>query len=109
MLRRLPGSDPRQHRFVDTIERQTDTVSALVDDLMDVSQVRLGKVTLAKQQVLLQDVIRQAVEVCSPASDRNAQEIILKLPNDPVYVDADRKANDSSLLQHDRECREVHA
>lgn len=91
VLRRLAGADQRQQRLVETIERQTDAVSALVDDLMDVSQVRLGKVTLARQQVSLQDVLNQAIETCSPGAYRNSQELILHMPSDPVHVDADRK------------------
>lgn len=83
--------DARQHRLLETIDRQTDAITALVDDLTDVSQVRLGKVNLTKEKIALQDVLRQAVEACMPSADRNSQELTLDLPEDPVYVQADHK------------------
>ena len=84
-------ADSRQQRLVETIERQADAITALVEDLMDVSQVRLGKVSLVKEKVALQDVLRQAVETCSPRADGNSQEVTLDMPEHPVWVQADRK------------------
>jgi signal transduction histidine kinase len=91
-LRRAPvQGDPRQQRLLEIIERQTDAISGLVEDLMDVSQVRLGKVKLTVEEVTLQDVVQQAVEACSPSAFRNSQEVTLDMPQHPVRVQADRK------------------
>jgi signal transduction histidine kinase len=92
-LRRQPTvqADSRQQRLVETIDRQADAIAGMVEDLMDAAQVRLGKVSLAKEKVALQDVLRQAVEACSPKADSNSQEVTLDMPEDPVWVQADRK------------------
>jgi signal transduction histidine kinase len=91
-LRRMTVQpESRQQRLLETIERQADAITSLVEDLMDVSQVRLGKVTLVTEKVALQDVVTQAVEACSPSADGNSQEVTLDMPAYPVYVHADRK------------------
>jgi signal transduction histidine kinase len=91
-LRRMTvQAESRQQRLLETIERQADAITSLVEDLMDVSQVRLGKVQLVLENVALQDVVRQAVEACSPNADGNSQEVVLDMPADSIYVQADGK------------------
>jgi two-component system sensor kinase FixL len=46
---------------VETLERQTRRISALVDELLDVSRMRLGKLDLRYEELDLAEVAREAV------------------------------------------------
>jgi signal transduction histidine kinase len=52
-----------------TIERQTIHLSRLVDDLLDVSRIRQGKVELRVEEVELAGVLARAIEIASPLID----------------------------------------
>ena len=84
--------DPRDlDRFLDIILRQTDRLSAIIDDLLTLS--RLESAPLSEVLVLeshdLCDILEMCREVCQPRADRNG--IILHLDcNSPMPVHVDR-------------------
>jgi CheY-like chemotaxis protein/two-component sensor histidine kinase len=61
----------------------------LVDDLMDVSRITLGKVELRKEWVQVAAVVNSAVETSRPFIDQMGQQLSVTLPERPVGVDAD--------------------
>jgi PAS domain S-box-containing protein len=64
---RLRGTgDPALQRQQDMIDRQVTHMAHLLDDLMDVSRITRGKITLHKQRVALAEIFAQAVEAVSP-------------------------------------------
>lgn len=72
-----------------TMERQTEQLVRLIDDLLDVSRITRGRLELRKRRTLLQDVIRSAVEASRPVIDEAGHELVLELPPQPVTVEAD--------------------
>lgn len=64
LMRQRPGADHTRER--QTIERQVKHVVRLVDDLLDVSRIVHGRVTLARERVELDDVVREALELAGP-------------------------------------------
>ncbi len=73
----------------DVIDRQVDTMSRLVDDLMDVSRIDQGKIELRREQVELRKVVQSAVETSCPLIEEMGHELTVTLPTDPVMVDVD--------------------
>ena len=71
------------------IRRQTDHLSRLVDDLLDVSRITSGKIVLQRKIIDLCDVARSSVEVARVAAIANQHELTLTLECDCVPVDAD--------------------
>ena len=51
----------------DVIDRQSLQLSRLVDDLLDLSRITRGTVSLQRRQVALADIVRNAVETSDPA------------------------------------------
>ena len=49
LLRRLPNDDERQAEIRDIVVRQVSQLSRLVDDLLDVSRINLGKIELRSE------------------------------------------------------------
>jgi signal transduction histidine kinase/CheY-like chemotaxis protein len=70
-------------------ERQVKTQSRLLDDLLDVSRIVLGKISLKMEPVDLAAITRQAVEATSLDLQARAQELRVELPNEPVAVMGD--------------------
>ncbi|RZI56766.1 MAG: response regulator, partial [Rubrivivax sp.] len=66
VLSRLGLPDERSQKMVAIIRRQVETLTRLVDDLLDVSRITQGRVELQLKPVLLSEVIAQAVETAEP-------------------------------------------
>jgi PAS domain S-box-containing protein len=85
---KLCGS-PETHVDLDVIIRQAKHLVRLVDDLLDVSRVARGKVTLAKQRVELSTVVARAVEATGHLFESRAHHLELSVPMEGLAVDAD--------------------
>jgi PAS domain S-box-containing protein len=72
-----------------TMQRQVKQMVRLIDDLLDVGRIRLGKIALSPRRVAIAEAIEQAVETVSPMVSAARHELQVVLPNEPVYVDAD--------------------
>jgi len=83
-------SDPAISRgLVDIIDRQSRTIGRLVDDLLDVSRVRQGKLELRREWIPLNQVIESAVEASLPSINAMQHRLTVDLPPGPVDVFAD--------------------
>jgi signal transduction histidine kinase/ActR/RegA family two-component response regulator len=84
------ATDPRvvaQARVI--MERQLKHLVRLVDDLLDVSRIRSGKIAMAKQRMELGVAIENAVEISRPLIDSRKHKLTVSVPAEPIYVDAD--------------------
>jgi two-component system CheB/CheR fusion protein len=87
---KIAGDDPHLTKQVlTTIERQTGQLVRLVDDLLDISRIRGGKLRLRKSLVNLADVVRDAVTAVRPMIERAEHELTILLPHERVMLDAD--------------------
>lgn len=77
-------------RMQGVIERQVAHLGRLVDDLLDVSRVKTGKLHLIRSVVNLNKVIELAVQACRPAIDTRLQSLQISLPAPPVMVHGDQ-------------------
>jgi CheY-like chemotaxis protein/two-component sensor histidine kinase len=62
----------------------------LVDDLLDLNRITHDRLELRRSEVELSSVIQQAVEVARPLVDAAGHNLIVDLPFEPVYMNADR-------------------
>jgi signal transduction histidine kinase/CheY-like chemotaxis protein len=70
------------------IERQVDHMVRLVDDLLDVSRITRGMVSLDRRTVDLAQVIDRAIELASPLLEQHAHRLSVDLQPD-LAVDGD--------------------
>jgi two-component system CheB/CheR fusion protein len=73
----------------DLMERQVRHLARLVDDLLDVSRISQGKLTLRTGPVDLAAVVRQAVENAAPLVEARRQRLDVSLPAEPLPLEAD--------------------
>jgi PAS domain S-box-containing protein len=71
------------------IERQVKQLSRLVDDLLDVSRISLGKINLQTEPVDLAAVVRQAIEISRPLIDAHNHHLEVSLPRQITPVEGD--------------------
>ena len=76
-------------RAKDMMERQLQQMVSLVDDLLDVSRITTGKLVLRKGLVLLQEVLRNAIDVVRPLIDAKKHTLTLGIPTADIELDAD--------------------
>jgi PAS domain S-box-containing protein len=77
-------------RAHETLERQLNQMIRLVDDLLDLNRITHDRLELRRSEVELSSVIQQAVEVARPLIDAANHELIVELPKEPIYLNADR-------------------
>lgn len=73
----------------DVINRQTHHLTRLVDDLLDVSRITSGKVSLQEQYVDLNEVARHARQMVQAAADEHRHSLTLNHGNEPIVVRGD--------------------
>lgn len=88
LLGRITGAHPQLPKLHGVISRQADHMGHLVDDLVDASRVRSGKITLQKSVIKLSDIIESAVETSRPFIDKRHQQLVVDLSEDAV-IDGD--------------------
>jgi PAS domain S-box-containing protein len=73
----------------ESIGRQLRQMTRLLDDLLDISRVTLGKIQLKLEPVDLGRVIANALEATRPFIDSFGHEVAIELPDDPVLIRGD--------------------
>ncbi len=90
VLKRANGDTEILKRAHDTIERQLDQMIRLVDDLLDWNRITHDRLELRRSEVELSSVLQQAVEVARPLIDAAGHKLVVDLPKEPIYLNADR-------------------
>lgn len=89
LLRTNGPADPLRTRCQDVIDRQATHMGRLLDDLLDVSRLSFGRLTLQRGPVVLRDALNAAIEISRPLIDRQRQELSVECPAEAIVLDAD--------------------
>jgi signal transduction histidine kinase len=73
----------------EVIERQLGYLTRLVDDLLDVSRITRGKITLTREPVEVATLITRAVETIQPLIQQRDHQLALQIPPEPLRVNGD--------------------
>jgi signal transduction histidine kinase/ActR/RegA family two-component response regulator len=87
VLKRMPGSSAAAQSS-DVIARQVEQMTRLVEDLLDLTRVTRGKVSLTREPLDLAALVAQTVEEMRSAGRLERHELALELS--PVWARADR-------------------
>lgn len=83
------GLAPEAEEIRGQMERMTDHLARLVDDLLDVARIQEGKVSLITERVDLVQVIRSAVEGTRHNISAARHRLVEALPSEAIWIDAD--------------------
>jgi CheY-like chemotaxis protein/two-component sensor histidine kinase len=89
VLEKVAPNDSRIAWVREVIERQVAHLAGLVDDLLDVSRITQGKITLHREAVELGKVIEHSLEIVRPLFDSKHHVLSVALPETPVWVHGD--------------------
>jgi signal transduction histidine kinase len=88
-LMRAHPDQPPSERAIDALDRQTNVLVRLVDDLLDVSRIKADKIELRPEPVDLADMVSAAITTCQSSIDERKHSLVLDGASEPVIVVAD--------------------
>jgi PAS domain S-box-containing protein len=89
LLDRAQQGEAQAARARAVLDRQVKHLSRLVDDLLDVTRISHGKISLNRERIDLREVVRRSCDDNRSAFEDHAVEMHLDLPFGSVWVDAD--------------------
>jgi signal transduction histidine kinase/DNA-binding response OmpR family regulator len=88
---RLCAKNPSEIEWArDVIDRQVNHLVRLVDDLLDISRITLGKIRLKLEQLDATTLVAAAIEISRPLIETNSHKLSLSLPDEPIMLAGDR-------------------
>lgn len=89
ILRNTKASTEAHEEALCILARQIRNMSRMIDDLLDISRITEGKVELRKQVVTLDAIFSAAASLARPRIEARGQELSIRLPAEPIFLDAD--------------------
>ena len=89
VLQRKGPQDPELVWCRSIIERQVGQMARLLDDLLDVSRIARGRLTLRRERLSLAAFVDQALEIARPVIDARHHALSIALPPQAVALDGD--------------------
>jgi PAS domain S-box-containing protein len=89
LLSRL-ATDERQVALAGVLKRQTEQLSRLLDDLLEVARVTQGRIELRREIVAIQACVQLAVEAVEPMIKERHQRLSVTREGLSIFVHADK-------------------
>jgi PAS domain S-box-containing protein len=89
ILDMLKLQDPKLSWATEIIKRQVTHLTHLVDDLLDVSRIVRGKISLKKERLDLAEVIKSVLETARGLTSSKQQQLNVSLPEQPILIEGD--------------------
>lgn len=89
ILRLMERDNPSLAHVRQIIDRQVETMRRLVGDLVDVTRLTHGQISLHREEVLLEDLVRAAVESAQARVDAGGHTLRIDLPPTRLVLDGD--------------------
>jgi signal transduction histidine kinase len=90
LLQRGQLDAPGIQRASDIIARQAHHMTSLVNDLLDVSRVTRGQVTITREVLEVREIVGAAVEQVRPLMDARRHELHCEIASGALRVEGDR-------------------
>lgn len=88
-LLRLVDVDQPSAKLHSMIERQTQRLARLVDDLLDLARIRRGQIELKREIVDLGAIINHAVDASRLRFEQQKHQLAVTLPEQPLSIEGD--------------------
>ena len=89
MLQDTPLDD-RQHEFVDSLHNSSQTLLALINDVLDFSKIESDQLVLEDYPVNLREIVERSLEMLAPrVAEKNIELVYALTPNTPAVILSD--------------------
>jgi signal transduction histidine kinase len=85
-------------RLLENVRRNADRLGGLVNELLDMSRIQSGRLTLDREPLDLSEVIAEATETIRPMAERAGIQLDLHMPSEAILVTGDRARLTQVLL-----------
>ncbi|HET9886281.1 MAG TPA: PAS domain-containing sensor histidine kinase, partial [bacterium] len=89
ILNHIASKEDHVQKTRDMMTRQIEHLVRLVDDLLDVSRVTHGKITLQTERAELADIVSRALESARAQIEERRHDLVVHIPPEPMPVEAD--------------------
>jgi two-component system CheB/CheR fusion protein len=90
--------DPQITHGLDVIDRQTKHLRRLLDYILDVSRLKLGRILIEKERMNLLDTFRESVETVGTMIENKDQHLVITVPKEPVWIEGDPTRLDQVII-----------
>ena len=90
ILRRITDPASQAASLHAMMERQVGHLVRLVDDLLEVSRITRGTLSLQTERVSLESIVQAALETSLPVINAGSHHLEVHLPDTPVWIEGDR-------------------
>ena len=90
LLNREIGANPKLGRLTAMITRQTQHLTRLLDDLLDVSRIARGRIVLQSESLEIGEIVEPAIEMVQPLMNEKLHKLRVDRPAQPLHVHGDR-------------------
>ena len=84
-----PSDSQTQLALIGIMQRQVRQLTRLIDDLLDLSRITTGRMRLQRDRILAESVVTAAVEAIQPLITERQQQLIVTVPKEELWLDAD--------------------
>lgn len=89
LLQAQGATHPDAPKFITVMHSHVQTMTRLLDDLLDISRISRKKFKLQKEPVLLQTVLEQALQTVEQFIASREHKLQIELPEEPLWLEAD--------------------
>ncbi|MGQ0647178.1 MAG: ATP-binding response regulator [Gemmatimonadaceae bacterium] len=89
LLHAREDADPIIGQAAQLIDRHSNHMVHLIDDLLDVARIERGSFELRRAHCDVQRIVEAAVDYCRPAVKEKGHALDVRLPEHPLYVEGD--------------------
>jgi PAS domain S-box-containing protein len=86
---KAPAADPAYGSMLQTIDRQSAQLTRIVDDMLDISRITTGSLSIEQDPVDLAEVVRRALETARPEIEAGRHIVSVDAPKAQVLVHGD--------------------
>lgn len=90
LLQTKPGDEKHTMRVSEIINRQIQQMSRLVEDLLDVSRVGQGLLSINQHSLDVRDTISASVEQLGPSIEQKSHRVSVSMPEEPCMIQGDK-------------------
>jgi PAS domain S-box-containing protein len=91
VMLRTAGAGENLERGLAVIERNARAQAKLIEDVLDVSRIISGKLSLNLGPTIVADVVNASIETVTPAAEAKGITIVSSVPSEPVTITADHQ------------------
>jgi two-component system CheB/CheR fusion protein len=89
LMKRQLGDNPRHVQPIQIMDRQIGFLERLIEDLVDLTRVQAGKMSVVYESVVLQELLFEALDACNTAAEAKRLTVHQIMPSVPIKVEVD--------------------